>query len=158
MLPEEVTRFIGKTGEAVIMEVEKGVIKKFADAIGDLNPLYWDEEYAKNSRYGGIIAPPGFWGWPVKWKGAMPIMSELREEVVATISKAGYPRGLDGGIEYEFFFPVRAGDILAAVPKIKAIYEREGKTGNMVFTVLETTYLNQDNVLVGKERKITIQR
>ena len=44
------------------MEVEKGAIKKYADAVDDHNPLYWDDEYAKNSRYGSIIAPPGFFG------------------------------------------------------------------------------------------------
>ena len=57
MLPEEITAFIGKSEETVIMEVEKGAIKKFADAVDDPNPLYWDEEYARGSRYGSIIAP-----------------------------------------------------------------------------------------------------
>ena len=30
-------------------------------------PLYWDEEYAKTTRYGGIIAPLDFnpFAWPV---------------------------------------------------------------------------------------------
>lgn len=32
----------------------------FARAIGDLNPLYVDEEAAKRSEFGGIIAPPTF--------------------------------------------------------------------------------------------------
>ena len=157
MLPQEVTQLIGKTGEATIMEVERGAIKKYADAIGDMNPLYWDEEYARNSKYGGIIAPPGFFGWPVKWEGS-PLLSVLRQEAMAAISKAGYPRVLDGGIEYEFFSPVLAGDTLAAVPRIADIQEREGKTGKMFLTVLETTYTNQSGDLVAKERKITVQR
>jgi len=38
------------------------------------------------------------------------------------------------------------------------IREREGKAGKMVFTILETTYINQDGQLVAKERKTTIQR
>jgi len=158
MLPQKVTQLIGKTSDSGIMEVEKGAIKKFADAVGDTNPLYWDEEYARKSEYGGISAPPGFFGWPVKWKGAMPMASELREKAIATISKAGYPRVLDGGIEYEFLFPVLAGDTLAAVSRIADIQEQEGKTGKMFLTVLETTYTNQSGDLVAKERKITIHR
>lgn len=37
------------------------LIRHYADGIGDTNPLWRSEEYAKNTRYGGIIAPPGFW-------------------------------------------------------------------------------------------------
>lgn len=39
----------GLTGSEFIFEVEKRHIRQFAEAIGDLNPLYVDEEYlAKN--------------------------------------------------------------------------------------------------------------
>lgn len=34
------------------------IIQDYARAIGDLNPLYFDEEYARASRFGGLIAPP----------------------------------------------------------------------------------------------------
>ncbi len=37
-------------------------IQQFCDAIGDFNPLYRNRDYVKNSRYGGIIAPPQFLG------------------------------------------------------------------------------------------------
>jgi 3-hydroxybutyryl-CoA dehydratase len=33
-------------------------IQRFARAVGDLNPLYFDEGYAARSPYGGLIAPP----------------------------------------------------------------------------------------------------
>ena len=52
MLPEKVRKFIGQTSDTSIFEVEKEVIRRFADAVDDPNPLYWDEEYAKKSRYG----------------------------------------------------------------------------------------------------------
>lgn len=41
-----------------VVALEK--IREFARAIGDKNPLYSDEEFAKNSRHGEIIAPPTF--------------------------------------------------------------------------------------------------
>ena len=105
MLPEEVTKLIG-TGERVrIFEVEKGAIKKFADAVDDRNPLYWEEEYSRNSRYKSIISPPGFFGWPVRWERGLtfPLIYEELAKARATVAKAGYKRGLDGGIDYEFF-------------------------------------------------------
>ncbi|MGZ6550894.1 MAG: FAS1-like dehydratase domain-containing protein, partial [Tumebacillaceae bacterium] len=51
---------IGRSSRPVQNEVEKGAIRKFAEAIGDPNPLYRDPEYAVNTRYGKIIAPPTF--------------------------------------------------------------------------------------------------
>ena len=158
MLPQEATQLIGKAGGTVILEVEKGAIKKFADAIGDRNPLYWDEEYARNSRYGSIVAPPGFFGWPTKWKRAMPFFSELRQEVIDTITKAGYSRVLDGGIEFDFFQPVRAGDTLASVPRVASIQERETKSGKMILSIVETTYTNQNGDIVAKAHQTLIHR
>ena len=51
---------VGERSEAVSNVVEKGAVRKFAEAIGDPNPLYVDEAAAKKSRYGGLIAPPTF--------------------------------------------------------------------------------------------------
>ena len=51
---------IGLEGAPVTIEVEKGAIIKFAQAIGDDNPVYNDEAAARKSRYGGLIAPPTF--------------------------------------------------------------------------------------------------
>jgi acyl dehydratase len=34
------------------------IIQDYARAIGDLSPLYFDEEYARRSPFGGLIAPP----------------------------------------------------------------------------------------------------
>ena len=158
MLPQEVTQLIGKADDVMILDVEKGAIKKFADAVGDRNPLYWDEEHASSSRFGGIVAPPGFFGWPTKWTSAMPLFSELREEIIDTINKAGYSRILDGGIEYDFYYPVRAGDTLSALVKAGEIYERETKTGTMVLSITETTYTNQNGDIVAKARQTLIAR
>ena len=41
-------------------EATKDAIWHFAEALGDDNPLWTDEEYASKSRYGRIIAPPTF--------------------------------------------------------------------------------------------------
>ena len=41
-------------------DVTKKDIRRFAQAIDDSNPLYCDEEYAKNTKFKSIIAPPLF--------------------------------------------------------------------------------------------------
>ena len=38
--------------------ITEDMIRLFASAVGDPNPLWVDEDYAKTTRWGGIIAPP----------------------------------------------------------------------------------------------------
>jgi len=167
MLSEELKKYIGRSDEVTVYEVEKGAIRKFADAVGETNPLYWDEEYARNSRYGSIIAPPGFFGWPTSPGGGSFVFfgktkedepPPLEKEIEDSLAEAGYSRVLDGGIEYEFLLPVRAGDTLSASTTIKDITERKGRSGQLAFVIRETTYLNQDGALVARVRQTLIHR
>ena len=143
-----------------VFEVEKGAIKKFADAVDDRNPLYWDEEYARKSRYGSIIAPPGFFGWPTRWDEGytFPSIFDGSTDPRSALAKAGYGRSLDGGIEYEFFRPVRAGDTLVVTSGTKDIIEQEGREGKLVFVITEVTYVNQNGDLVARACATSIKR
>ena len=33
-------------------------VTRYLASVGDDNPLYWDEQYAAGTRWGGVIAPP----------------------------------------------------------------------------------------------------
>ncbi|MBE0480268.1 MAG: MaoC family dehydratase N-terminal domain-containing protein [Dehalococcoidia bacterium] len=154
MVPEELKQYIGKVDPPHVREVERGAIRRYAEAVENPNPLYFDEEYAADSRYGGIIAPPGFFGWSIK--GATS--SEGIVGLMTAMINAGYYRILDGGITYEFFLPVRAGDILVASPKVKDVTAREGKSGTMIICQFETSYLNQNGDLVATASQNLIGR
>lgn len=160
MLPDELTSFIGKSGEAKITEVDKCGIRRYAEAIDDPNPLYGDDEYARNSRYGSIIAPPAFFGWKTKWTQKDTASSDTRKQLLEALVKAGFtnPATVNAGEEYEFFRPARPGDTLVATSAITDMREREGRTGRMVFIITETTYLNQNGDLVAKARATMMQR
>lgn len=154
-ITDELKAMIGTMiSEPGILEVEKGAIRRYADAIDDPSPLYRDVEYAKNSRYGELICPPGFFGWPIKEGGAMKSL----ETFGGPLARAGFPRILDGGIEYEFFVPIRAGDTLTSYGKVADITERAGKTGNMLIVTQETTYINQNGDIVAKASSMLIGR
>src|SRR5919206_3226057 len=51
---------IGRESEPAVMEVEKGAIRRFADALGDGNPLYAEEDVARAAGYASLVAPPTF--------------------------------------------------------------------------------------------------
>ena len=154
MLPDKVIQLTGKFGDVVIMQVEEGSIRRYAEAVDDQNPLYWDQDYAKNSWYGSMIAPPGYFGWPIK--KAVDIY--INEELVLALSEAGYKHFLNGEEEFEFFYPVRAGDTLTALSGITSITEKDGKSGKMVFVITETTYTNQNGNLVARICRTSIVR
>ena len=52
--------FIGKKSERMYHRVSADSIRAFALAIGEENPVYSDEEYAKTTKYGRMITPPTF--------------------------------------------------------------------------------------------------
>lgn len=149
----DIQALIGVWSEPVVLEVERGAIARYADAIGDPNPLYRNEEYAKNTKYGGIVAPPGFFGWPV---GGGNIEAGMAR-VVGAVAEGGMLRILDGGIELNFYVPVRAGDTLVTYGKLADAREKETKSqGTMLFLIIEQKYLNQNGALVAVARQTLI--
>ncbi len=150
MLPEEIKKYVGQTVDSSVFRVEKEAIRRFADAVGDANPLYRDEEYARKSRFGSIIAPPGFLS--SLWFTGRSSSSEIGpSRLMTALAAAGFGRVLDTGIDYEFFRPVRADDRIESAAVVANIMERAG----VVFVVIDTTYTNQDGQPVMKSRSMT---
>ncbi len=160
MLPEEIKNLIGRSTPTKTCEVEKGAIRRFANAVDDPNPLYCDEVYAQKSRYGSIIAPPGFFGWPKEQDRNSAITIDTPPALITALEQAGYPLSsvVDGGIEYEFFLPIRAGDVLTAKTTVLNIRERAGSSMNLVFIILETVYANQNSSRVATAQVTAIFR
>lgn len=130
--------------------IDKSSIKRYAQAIFDSNPIYFDEDYAKNSKYGTIIAPPTY-------------IFDVSHDIFADTGKDGRDltritieglQAIRGGNEYQFIKPAKVGDIINAKRKIIDIYEKEGKTaGKILFIVYDTTFTNQRDEILGITRE-----
>lgn len=137
VVTEELKKLVGWCREPLVYKIEEGSIQRFARAVGDDNPLYNDVEFAAQSEYGRVMAPPAFVGWPLASEFDM-------FKIVEKLISAGGPRGnLDGGVEYEFLAPLGAGDILICVIKIVGIEGKETIMGPTMLTTVESTYTNQ---------------
>ena len=142
-ISQEMRDAVGVESEPMTHNVEKGAIIKFAQAIGDDNPLFNDEEAARQSRHGGLIAPPTF----------LRSMPPGRSNVSVS---SPYPAALDGGSEWEYFEPIRPGDRITVTNYLADAFEREGRLGNMLFMVRETKYVNQFDKVVALQRSTGI--
>lgn len=139
VITPEMRAAVGVESEPYTNEIEKGAIIKFARAIGDTNPIYTDEEAARRSRYGGLVAPPTFF-------------RSLRSGPMKVNVESPYPANLDGGSEWEYYEPARPGDRITVTHKISNIFERPGRLGNMLFIQRETKYVNQFGTTVAIQR------
>src|SRR5262245_33890332 len=52
--------YIGRVSPPTTWQVERGHIRRFAEAIGDPNPIYTDESAARAAGYPRMPAPPTF--------------------------------------------------------------------------------------------------
>ncbi|MEA1958731.1 MAG: MaoC family dehydratase N-terminal domain-containing protein [Chloroflexota bacterium] len=152
LLTDKIQAVIGQLTEPVVLKVEQGAIVRYCDAVGDDNPLFRDVEYAKKSRYGGIVAPPAFFGWPVKGGGVEGAMGKS----VEAVAESGMLRILDGGVDLEFYQPVYAGDTLITYGVAVDAREKTTKQGAMLFLVIESRYINQNGDKVAISRATLI--
>ncbi len=102
---------IGRESEVVVFDVERGAIRKFADAVQDQTP----------ACVRGDIAPPTF---PTTFRMTIPGL---------TFDLA---RVLHGAQEYRYERPLRAGDRVRCRLRVADIYQRKGRLGEMTFLIL----------------------
>ena len=102
---------IGRESEIVVFEVERGAIRKFADAVQDPTP----------ACVRGDVAPPTF---PTTFRMTIPGLS------------FDLARVLHGAQEYQYERPLRAGDRVRCRVRVANVYRRQGSLGEMTFLIL----------------------
>jgi len=125
-----------------LVEASRDNIKNFAEAVGDSNPLWINEEYARQSRFGMITAPPTF-------------LYNVTHGTSPAIGLPGVPPSMDlallyAGAELEFFRPIRLGDGFHVKGKAFSVEKKQSRSlGQLLFTTGESSYYNQDGGLIG---------
>jgi acyl dehydratase len=137
---------IGRESEPTVVEVEKGAIRRFAEALGDPNPLALDEAAARAAGYAGLVAPPTFavtLGWSERFRHSLDL---------------GTRSVLHGEQSFEYARPIVAGDRLTIRSKVADVQERAGASGPMDVIVIEDEGRDDKGALVFKARATMILR
>ncbi|MFH1087256.1 MAG: MaoC family dehydratase [Chloroflexota bacterium] len=114
----------------------KETIAAFCRGIGDENPLYRDEEHARRSPYGTIVAPPS-WLY----------------SVFLCYVQQGLPgvHAFHSGTDREFYKPVMLGDRIRPECVFLRFEEKPSQfSGRMFMEYQEGKYFNQPGELAGK--------
>ena len=134
VVTDTMRRAVGADSEPKMHLVEAGAIRKFADAIGDPSPAY---------RREAPVAPPTF-------------LRSLDPGPPVADFESPYPDLLDGGSEWEYVRPVRAGDRIRVTETLVDIAEKSGRLGPMLLTTWETRYVAAGGATVATQRNTLV--
>ena len=171
ILPDAAKAYIGVQAEDEIAcdTVERGAVRRYAQAIMDDDPIYWQEGTA-SARYGGPVAPALFpthmfrrpFGTPdpvqenagdpdydgsTKLRGGLPEIEPLKDFSV-----------MNGGSEIEFYRYARHGETVKLRARYVDIMEKQSSKGPIILIISETDYLNGDDELLMRARHTRIRR
>lgn len=148
----------------ITFPIEATHIMMFARAIGDENPVYHDAEKAKDTEVGGIVAPPTFTASVAQFDpdGSRPRPGQPWFGSGKTPSgvegKAPSSGRLNAEQHFEYFRPVRPGEVLIAETRPGTTWERESKrAGKLMFSDRITDFRDTNGDLVVSVRSVSVR-
>jgi acyl dehydratase len=136
-------------------ELGRASIRYFALAMGDDNPLYADDAYAREAGYPSLIAPPTF-------------ICETNQYAHREPNEDGYIgqswelpitgcRMVRGGHDYEFFRPVLPADRISVTWRLEDISEHHsGRGGSLLIVIVAATFTDQHGEMLARNRETLI--
>jgi acyl dehydratase len=151
-----VEEWVGQTldvGEGDVV-VEEGYIRPWLEATENANPLYWNDDVAKEIS-GGPIAPPtmlSVWMRPLSWRPGHKGPRRPLELHFRLKEAFDLPEGVVAENEMTFHAPLRPGDRVRVQETVREIgEERQTNLGTGRKWIIDVTYTNQEGELVGVE-------
>jgi acyl dehydratase len=153
LLTEEVKGWIGReVTYTAPEELGRAAIRYFANAVGDDNLIYLDDEAARSSGHSGVIAPP-------------TLVCETSQYMSDSHKEGGHSwdlpiagcRTIRGGNEYTFSRRVQPNDVITARWRIEDIQEKETSAAvPMLIVTSVVTYTNQSQDILATNRETLI--
>ncbi|CAG2159328.1 MaoC family dehydratase N-terminal domain-containing protein [Cupriavidus numazuensis] len=128
--------------------VEAGGLRDYARAIGETNPVYFDEAAAREAGYPAVRVAPAYFFCLESKLGLAAKVKEVLDFDVRRILHAEQ--------SFTYHTPAFAGDTLTFETKLVDIYDKKG--GALEFFVTESRITNQDGMHIADVRKALVQR
>lgn len=139
--------------------VNQPMIRHWATALEDHNPVYTDPEFAAASRFGGIVAPPLMLQ---TWTMATPKISGIAERGGAPVEgsknpltpldEAGFIATLATNSEFEIVRYLRLGELITSTMVIESVSDKkQTRLGPGHFITWVTTYRDAQGAVVGRQ-------
>jgi acyl dehydratase len=155
-------RPVGSAGPSVGPDpVNQPMIRHWAAAFEDGNPVYTDEEAAAASRFGEVVAPPLMLQ---TWTMATPLITGIAERggspvestgasPLAVFDEAGFVGTLASNTEFDILRYLHLGETVSASTVIESISPRkQTRIGPGYFVTWVTTYVAGSGDVVGRQR------
>jgi acyl dehydratase len=137
---------VGTATAPFTVEVEKGAIRLFTEALQDENPLYRDVAFARRMGYADVVAPPTF---PTSFRPPQ------RQAWMLGLDEG---RILAGEQYFNYERPIVAGDVLECRLHFVGIEEKQGRSGNMQLLIQELRAVDRDGKLVVTNGRVVVYR
>ncbi|MBW2316016.1 MAG: bifunctional MaoC family dehydratase/OB-fold nucleic acid binding domain-containing protein [Deltaproteobacteria bacterium] len=135
--------------------VNEAMIRHWAEAMEDRNPIYTDAAAAKESVHGGIVAPPTMMQAWILGGMAMaqpPTGDEPRDEqnnLHAILTENGYPSVVATNCEQEYHRYLKPGDEVQATTVIESISDQKATALGTGYFINTRTEFSVDGEAVG---------
>jgi acyl dehydratase len=115
-------------------------IELYCASVGEDHPIYFDEDYAKTTRYGGLIAPPSI--HILLMFACTPADDWMRS-----------PGTVNAGQSWSYNIPARPGDVITLQARaLDKFIKRE-----RLFVVHDNVFFNQHGEVISSGRGWTIR-
>jgi acyl dehydratase len=152
LIDPESAEKVGTVVATLTGEVNRRDWQRWAAAIGDHNPLWFDQDSAKSHGYRDIICPPMFLQYAVL--GVTPL-GDLRPDGTTGAASGSLafplaPRRMAGGESTTFHLPAYHRDEIEMTRTLESIVEKDGRSGKFVLITMHSAYQNQQLELVAE--------
>jgi acyl dehydratase len=161
LIPPETAALVGTVIGRQTATVYTKEFQRWAAAVKDRNPLYFDAEHARAHGYADVIAPPMFLQHVAL---GVADLEALRPDGGSAAGSSGVlvfprcPRRMAGGETTTFHAPVYGGDVISTERRVVSIEQKQGRSGAFVLVTTGTTYTNQRDEVVAEATLSIIAR
>jgi acyl dehydratase len=124
-------------------------VREYLAATGEWNPLHHDEEAARRSRHGQIVAPVFL--FQTVCREIIPESELMADGQHASLGVEGVSgSAVFAGQEVELGVAVHVGDVISMEEKLIGIEEKVGRSGPLAIVTTEETYTNQAGSMIAR--------